>query len=74
MWFAIVDGERYPPHPNYWEAERVMWLWTARDEIDEAEYHYLNRVRDYYRLDDPAHPSVNPRTRRADLYRRMKPL
>jgi hypothetical protein len=62
LWFAIVDGERYPPDPDPDKAQKVMWLWTST-EIEEGEYLMREAQRAYYRQTHPSHPIVNPTSR-----------
>jgi len=63
LWWAVVNGEAHPPHPDPALAPQVMSTWTSGARIEEHEYRWLLALRDAAAHSDPDHPALHP-TRR----------
>lgn len=62
MWSVEIDGElARAPSPDRDKAG--VFLTEAMRPIDEAEYHYLRRVKDHAVKVDPRYPEARPNKR-----------
>jgi hypothetical protein len=60
-WQADLDGEMCVPHADATLAENVTTIWTSGLRISEDHYRWLVAMKDYCRMNDPAHPCLHPR-------------
>jgi hypothetical protein len=58
-WFAIIDGEEFAAAADPLHAVHVDRIWHSGEIITEAEYHWLESVREWARLHRPRHPAAN---------------
>jgi hypothetical protein len=59
-WWAMIDGQPSPPHPDPAYAPGVFRIWHGGRRIDESEYRYMMLLRGWATLHMPEHPAANP--------------
>jgi hypothetical protein len=62
-WWAVINGDKYPPAADPAAAPYVFDVWLAGERITEDEYNYLTARRTWAAQHAPRDPANAPRQR-----------
>lgn len=62
-WWAEINGERFPAHPDPSHARGVFQIWHGGQEITAEIYEHRLKLKAWAEKHRPDHPSAKPRQR-----------